>query len=59
MKPIKSGEMKANGKLLNRTKNTFLARALLYDSKNQIIGKGIGSFVKSQKKLSEVEYYKI
>jgi len=58
-KPIKSGEMKANGKVVHRTKNKFLAEALLYDSKNQIIGKGIGSFIKSQKKLSEVEYYKI
>ncbi|MFX1274137.1 MAG: PaaI family thioesterase [Promethearchaeota archaeon] len=58
-RPIKSGEMKAVGKVVNRTKSTFLAEALLYDSKNQIIGKGIGSFVKSQKKLSDTNYYKI
>ena len=58
-KPIKSGVMKAIGKVVHRTRNTFLAEALLYDSKNQIIGKGIGSFVKSQKKLSETESYRI
>lgn len=58
-KPIKGGEMKAIGKVVHRTRSSFLSEALLYNSKNQIIAKGIGSFVRSQNKLSELEGYKI
>ena len=58
-RPIKEGQVKAMGKVVNRTKSTFLAEALLYDSNNKIIAKGIGSFVKSQRLLSEVEGYKL
>lgn len=57
-KPIKSGEMKAIGKVVHRTRSSFLSEALLYNSKNEIIGKGIGSFVKSQRLLTEIEGYK-
>ena len=56
-KPIKSGEMKAVGKVVHRTRSSFLSEALLYDSKNQIIAKGIGSFVRSQRSLSEIDGY--
>ena len=56
-RPIKGGKMKAMGKVVNSTRSTFLAEALLYDSRNRIIGKGIGSFVKSQRFLYEVEGY--
>ncbi len=58
-KPIKSGEMKAIGKVVHRTRSSFLSEALLYDSNHQIIAKGIGSFVRSQRSLSELEGYKL
>jgi len=57
-KPIKDGEMRAVGKVVHRTRSSFLSEALLYDSKNQIIAKGIGSFVRSQRSLSELDGYK-
>ena len=56
-KPIISGEMRAVGTVSNQTRNQYLAEAVLYNSKNQEIGRGLGSYIKSKRTVSEIEGY--
>ena len=57
LKPIASGEMRAVGEVTHRTKSSFLADAVVYDSEGQQIARGSGSFVRSQIKLTpEIGY---
>lgn len=60
--PIISGEMRAIGTVLNQAGlnqmgKQFLAESVLYNSENQEIGRGIGSYIKSKRPVSEIEGY--
>ena len=57
-KPISSGTMKAVGKIANFNRTQFIAEAVVYNSRNQDVGRGNGIFVRSNKKLMDVAGYK-
>lgn len=56
-KPISKGTMKAVGKIANYNRSQFIAEAIVYNSKNQEVGRGNGIFVRSNKKLMDVTGY--
>ncbi|HQV37170.1 MAG TPA: PaaI family thioesterase, partial [Flavobacterium sp.] len=53
LRPVTSGTVKAVGKLTFKSKNLFIADAILYDEKNREVARGSGTFIKSQHLLSE------
>ena len=56
-KPISNGSMKAVGKIANYNRSQFIAEAVVYNSRDQEIGRGNGIFVRSNKKLMDVAGY--
>jgi uncharacterized protein (TIGR00369 family) len=58
LRPISDGEMLAVGRVLHATRKQFLAEAELYDTKNNLIGRGSGIFVRSKIKLTPEMGYK-
>jgi uncharacterized protein (TIGR00369 family) len=57
-KPISTGTMKAVGKIANYNRTQFIAEAVVYNSRDQEVGRGNGMFVRSNKKLMDVDGYK-
>lgn len=56
-RPISTGAMRAIGTVLSRTPGQFIAEAVLYDSKEREIARGMGSFVRSAIELTpEIGY---
>ena len=56
-KPISTGVLRAEGKLVNMTRSQFIAESILYDSDNKEIARGSGVYVRSKVKLSSVSNY--
>ncbi len=56
-KPISKGTMKAVGKIANYNRTQFIAEAIVYNSREQEVGRGNGIFVRSNKKLMDVAGY--
>lgn len=57
LQPIRSGTMRAVGKVTSSARRLFTAEADLYDADGRVIGKGSGKFVRSSILLSpEVGY---
>ncbi|MHA2168847.1 MAG: PaaI family thioesterase [Candidatus Kariarchaeaceae archaeon] len=52
-KAIITGEMKAVGKLCNKTGSQLIAEAILYDSQDNEIARGSGVYIRSKIKLTE------
>lgn len=48
LRPVTSGMLTALGKVLNSGSRQFLAEAHLYNSESQLVGHGIGTFVRSK-----------
>ena len=57
-RPVSFGVMRAVGKILNSTKNQFIAESVAYNSEGKEIARGNGIFVRGKVKLSEVPGYK-
>ncbi len=51
-RPVASGDMKAIGKVLQASKNIFIAEATLTNSGGEEIARGIGTYVRSKALLS-------
>lgn len=58
-KPISSGKMRAKGKVVNKNRTQFIAEAVVYNDKDQEIGRGNGIFIRSKVKLVDVDGYNI
>ncbi len=57
VRPVSSGELTATGRVVHRSKRTLLAEATVVDSKGREIGRGSGTFMKSDMALSpEIGY---
>jgi uncharacterized protein (TIGR00369 family) len=52
LRPVASGDMKAIGKVVQASKNMFIAEATLTNSKGEEIARGIGTYVRSKAPLS-------
>jgi len=51
-RPVVSGKIMAIGKVLNQSKQLFIAESILFDEQNREVGRGSGSFMRSKIKLS-------
>lgn len=56
-KPVTSGTMKAIGKVVNRTKRTFIAESYIIDSDGEEVGRGSGVFTITKAKLTSIPGY--
>jgi uncharacterized protein (TIGR00369 family) len=56
-RPVTAGTMTATGRVVNRSKNLFIAEAEIVDDQGRSVGRGSGSFMRSTIRLSpEVGY---
>ena len=53
LRPVKTGAIKAIGTVTFKSKNLFIADAVLFDEKNRDVARGSGNFMKSQLELNE------
>ena len=51
-RPVKSGEMKAIGKVIMASRNLFVAEATLVDGEGREIARGMGTYARSKALLS-------
>lgn len=58
LRPVKIGKIRAVGELKFKSKNLFIADAILYDEKNREVARGSGNFMKSEIQLNENIGYK-
>ncbi len=58
LRPFKTGIITAIGALQFKSKNLFIADAVLYDEKNREVARGSGNFMKSDIALDETIGYK-
>ncbi len=58
LRPVKTGTITAIGTVKFKSKNLFIADAVLYDEKNREVARGSGSFMKSGLALDETIGYK-
>jgi uncharacterized protein (TIGR00369 family) len=56
-RPISTGQMRSVGRVVFRSRRLFIAEAVLFDSADHEIGRGSGTFVRSQIALSSVPGY--
>jgi acyl-coenzyme A thioesterase PaaI-like protein len=52
LRPVSSGDMKAIGKVVQASKNMFIAEATLTNSKSEEIARGIGTYARGKAALS-------
>ncbi|MGB2129034.1 MAG: PaaI family thioesterase [Flavicella sp.] len=57
LKPVRSGRLKAVGKIRVLKEHCMEATAQLYDTSNNLVGVGNGSFAKSNQKLIDTKGY--
>ncbi len=58
LRPVKTGIITAIGDVKFKSKNLFIADAVLYDEKNREVARGSGNFMKSSIALEETIGYK-
>ena len=57
-RPVSSGILKAEGRVLNSNKSQIIAEAVAYDENNREVARGNGVFMRSKIKLASIEEYK-
>ena len=57
-RPISQGEMKSTGKVVQRSRRLFIAESELFDSRGRTIGRGSGTFMRSEMPLDPSMGYK-
>ena len=57
-RPVSSGNMRAVGKVVNRTESEFIAESIGYNSDGKEIARGSGIFVRGKFKLAKALGYK-
>ena len=58
-RPVSSGEMRAVGRVVNQNRSQFIAESVVYNAKDQEVGRGSGVFVRSKMTLADVPGYKM
>ena len=56
-RPVTAGIMSATGRVVNRSKNLFIAEAEIVDGRGRSVGRGSGSFMRSAIPLSPAVGY--
>ncbi|MCW8948287.1 MAG: PaaI family thioesterase [Sedimenticola sp.] len=57
IRPVTKGVMRSVGRVVNQTKNQFIAESVAYDSRGKEIARGNGIFVKGKLPLREAMGY--
>ena len=57
LRPISDGEMRASGKVVNASRNLWVADSLLKDDRGRLLGRGSGSFMRSRMSLDDAMGY--
>lgn len=52
-RPVSEGTLRASGRVVNRSRQLFIAEAELVDDRGRAVGRGSGSFMKSAIALNE------
>jgi len=55
--PVVSGILRSEGRVVNHTKNQFIAESILYNVKGDEIARGSGIFVRSKLSLKDTKGY--
>lgn len=58
LRPVTNGLIKAVGEVKFKSRNLFIADAILFDEKGREVGRGSGNFMKSKMELTEKIGYK-
>lgn len=56
-RPVVSGRIRSQGRVVSRTRTQLIAEAVLYDERGREIGRGNGLFVRGPTKLEDVTGY--
>lgn len=56
-RPVSSGRLRSEGRVVNRGRSQFIAEAVLRDSEGHEIGRGSGVFVRSRLRLVDARGY--
>lgn len=57
-KPLVSGNIRAEGKVVNCTRSQFIAESVLYNDNNEEVARGNGIFVRGKLPLEQATGYK-
>ena len=57
LRPISEGTMTATGKVVNTSRNLWVADSVLKDDRGRLLGRGSGSFMRSKINLQDVSSY--
>jgi uncharacterized protein (TIGR00369 family) len=57
LRPISEGELRATGKVVNASRNLWVAESVLEDDQGRLLGRGSGSFMRSKTGLAEIAGY--
>ena len=57
-RPISSGYMRSEGRVVNRSASQFIAEAVVYNSAGKELGRGSGIFVRSKNRLLDIDGYR-
>jgi uncharacterized protein (TIGR00369 family) len=57
LRPISEGSVLARGKVINASRNLWVAEASLEDDRGRLLGRGSGSFMRSQTALTDAMGY--
>ncbi len=58
LRPVTKGTLRAEGTLVSRSRNLFVAESVLYLDGDRQVARGSGSFMRSNTRLSDVDSYK-
>lgn len=56
-RPVSKGIIRADGRLVHKSKSQYIAESIVYDSEGREIGRGSGLFVRSKMKLINILGY--
>jgi uncharacterized protein (TIGR00369 family) len=56
-RPVSSGRLTSEGRVVNRGRSQFIVEAVLHDSEGNEIGRGSGVFVRSNHRLADAQGY--
>lgn len=56
-RPVSSGQMYAQGRVVNQNRSQIIAEAVVYNAADKEIGRGNGIFVRSKQSLQQVQGY--
>lgn len=57
LRPITSGTMRAEGRVVHHSRNLILAESSLYDERDRLLGKGSGSFMRGKVAMDQIPGY--